>query len=230
MSRTVVGSRTSVVWRALRYIDPAEAGFLKRMIRLAAIVVAVGACGLLAAGALAARTATGRYAAAFVLSVVHHHERALGLAQGLVRDYPGTRWEYYRLEAFNLRHLDRIPESLAVYDDAIAVLPDQWWPHSHRCFYNAMLADAVLALDSCDRSIALAPDDPAVAYERRAIARAMTGDRAGAIADLQVSLAAYARNDDTPWQIAVRRRWLETLQGGGDPFTPDEIAREMTHY
>jgi hypothetical protein len=230
MDQPTNARRPSALWRAITYFDPARAGFLKRMLRLALPLILVGMCGLASVALVASRSEKGRHFITYYLSATHHPDRALGMAEALVRDYPTGRWEYYRLEAYNLRHLGRVHESLAVYDRAIAVMPGEWWAHSHRCFYNAMLADASTVMDSCDRSIELGPTDPAVAYERRAIARALVGNRAGAIADLELSIAAYRQAKRTPPELESRERWLATLRAGDNPFTPEEIAREMANY
>jgi tetratricopeptide (TPR) repeat protein len=216
--------------RVFRFFDPAEPGFVGRMARLVIGAAATLAVGLIAAGLIVAPTERGRYTIAYWLSVSHRHEPALRWTSALVDDFPGTKWEYYRLKAFNLRHLDLVDESLAVYDDAIQALPDYWWPHSHRCFYGAALGDPETVLDSCDRSIELGPGNPEVAYSRRAVARGLTGDLEGAGDDLRVSIEAYRKSGDYTWELDVREAWLQTIEDGGDPFTTDAMAEEMSHY
>ncbi len=231
MNDTATDERPSLPRRAISYFDPAREGFVRRMARLAAGLAVATLCPLALAGLLAMRSETGRYFTVYMLTRSGAHERALPLAEALVEDYPNANWHYYRLKALNLRHLGRYEESLAVYDDAIAVMPDEWWAHSHRCFYNSLLADPAPVMDSCDTSIELDPTDPGIAHDRRAFARALVGDREGAIYDFEIALehipewANYSAS-----QIEARRTWLEALRAGEDPLTEAELRRELANY
>jgi tetratricopeptide (TPR) repeat protein len=216
--------------RVIRYFDPGREGFLGRLARLALALALLGAW--LAAGGLAAalRTERGRFALVAGLSEAGLHGVSLPLAHGLRVDYPTSNWHYYRLEARDLRRLGRVAESLAVYDAAVAALPDEWWAHSHRCFYNALMGDAARVLDSCDRQLELGPTWPDVAYDRRAIARAVVGDRAGAIADFERAVDWMRRSAPQDWRLPTRQAWLDQLRAGRDPLTEAAIREELSHY
>ena len=56
------------------------------------------------------------------------------------------------------------------------------------------------------------------AQSRRALARALTGSRAGAQADLAVYLAWAGQNGEAQDRIERRRQWAEQLAAGIDPF------------
>jgi tetratricopeptide (TPR) repeat protein len=216
--------------RIVRFLDPAEPGCLGRLLRLGAVLAAVATCALALLGVRAWRSESVRYTVTGVVSEMNAYRLALPLSVALVDDYPGSNWHYYRLKARNLRRVGRVEESLAVYDDAVAAMPNEWWAHSHRCFYHALYGDVASVLDSCDRQIELGSTEPDVAYDRRAIARALLGDREGAIADLRTALEAMRELTPDDWRIAVRERWLQALLDGQDPLTADEIREERTHY
>lgn len=214
----------------LRIFDPAAEGFGARLLRLAALALAVVLVLLLAAAAVAWRSERVRYVAALASSDLGLHPVTLFVARSLERDPPLADWDAFRLEAKALRHMGHWQESLAVYDRAVAALPDSWWAHSHRCFYNALLGDARDGLDSCDRQLDLDPDQLDVAYDRRAIARALTGDNEGAVADFELAIHLMEPLGDD-WRRPVREVWLTRLRAGDvPPITQEELAAERERY
>ncbi|MHC4821348.1 MAG: hypothetical protein ACYTDX_06475, partial [Planctomycetota bacterium] len=87
------------------------------------------------------------------------------------------------------------------------------------CWYGLMDGFAEQAAATCDA--ALAEDSLHVARRsNRAILRALTGDLAGAIADLEY---AVEFSDDYEWKIR-RERWRAQLKEGKDPFTEEALA------
>ena len=56
----------------------------------------------------------------------------------------------------------------------------------------------------------------------RGLARALTGNLAGARADFEASLAATPSDEEH----ALRREWAEALRRGENPFTP-ELLEEL---
>ena len=224
-------NETSRVWRVVRYFDPGRDGFLARMFRLAAAIAVVGACGLAAVGAVALQTDAGKLVAVVTLTGLRMHERALPLAEDLTSDNPDATWQQYRFEAMILRRMGRTEECLAVYDEAVERFPDEWWAHGHRCFYGALLNDPNRVMDSCDRQFELNPDEPVVAYDRRGIARGLAGDLEGAEDDLRIALDLWREyGREGRWRVRSRSRWLETLEAGDDPFTPEMVERELARY
>ena len=58
--------------------------------------------------------------------------------------------------------------------------------------------------------------------DSRGLARALTGDIEGAIADFQV-FVEWTSNEE---KKAQRQEWIKVLQTGGDPFT-DKLLKEL---
>jgi tetratricopeptide (TPR) repeat protein len=233
MNESATTKRPSLFRRFIRYFDPGAEGFLHRMARLVAIFALIGLCLLATGLAMAERTEMGRFATLYALYDWGLYDQAVSLADGLIKDYPHSRWDYYRLKAAALRRSGHYKESLAVYDAAIAASPNWWWAYSHRCFYGALLGDAKQVLDSCDKQFELNPSDAVVAYDRRAIARTMAGDRAGAIADFEKALQLSDQGVPVPYAPglrALRGSWLATLKAGGNPLTQDVIWQELARY
>ena len=73
---------------------------------------------------------------------------------------------------------------------------------------------------ACDQAVALEPENGDWS-RRRGIARALTGDFAGAIADLETFVAWQLR--DGPRERA--QVMIDALRPGQNPFTPDVLAR-----
>jgi WD40 repeat protein len=75
----------------------------------------------------------------------------------------------------------------------------------------------------CERAVALAPDD-GNGRDSRGVARALLGDRAGALEDFG-HFVAWARRvqPDSPL-IAQREAWIAALEQGGDPLDAATLA------
>lgn len=72
-------------------------------------------------------------------------------------------------------------------------------------------------MDACQRGVELAPDSGS-ARDSRGVARALTGDTAGAIADFQ-AYVEWAPNNNRPEEaIKKRREWIQALKAGRNPF------------
>jgi|GEM_PF-6217519 tetratricopeptide (TPR) repeat protein len=229
---TPTADSKSAVWRVLRLFDPADDACLNRLLLGLVVVAMLGACTVFGLAAAVMRNERAQYAMLFGLVESEDYNLALRLADYLVKQHPTSNWDYYRQKAVALRRMGRIDESLAVYDDAIAAFPNDWWPRSHRCFYTVLLTgDAETALPYCDQALELNPDEPAVAYDRRAIARAVAGDLEGAKADLEKALELFDPMDEyAADRLQTRERWLKMLEQGINPMTEEELAKERARY
>ncbi len=84
---------------------------------------------------------------------------------------------------------------------------------------------AQIVLPACERAVELAPGDSGV-RDRRGLARALTGDAPGAIADF-ASVAARAEEGGDPALIEERQEWMAALLDGRNPFD-DETLRNRS--
>jgi tetratricopeptide (TPR) repeat protein len=102
--------------------------------------------------------------------------------------------------------------------DATWKIPPESW--DTLCWYGALKGGAKTAISACDTAVALAPGNFRV-RESRGVARALTGDRAGAIADFQ----AFIEGTDSADRKKQRQGWIDKLKKGENPFTKEEIAK-----
>jgi regulator of sirC expression with transglutaminase-like and TPR domain len=73
---------------------------------------------------------------------------------------------------------------------------------------------------ACENAVTLAPKNGEF-RDSRGVARAMTGNTAGAIEDFQL----YIKLSDSDEGKKQRQGWIKELKAGKNPFTPKEIER-----
>ena len=102
--------------------------------------------------------------------------------------------------------------------DATWKIPPKSW--QRLCKYGVLYGEAKTAISVCDTAVALAPGNVNV-RDSRGVARALTGDRAGAIADFQ----AFIEGTDSAEGKKQRQGWIDKLKKGENPFTEEELAK-----
>lgn len=216
----------------LAYFDPAVDGFLRRMLRLLALLAAgaalLGCLALLVLGRRfegdirywigVAQLQTGRPAA------------AAETARALVEDFPDRDWYDYRLLATALRRDGRIEEHLEVIREGVERFPEDWRTHGDLCWYGALFDRAEEVMPACERSVELVPEGLANAHSRRGFARARTGDREGAIEDFREAVKRWEDRGRTGRFLRSRRAWLEALEAGEDPFDEATVERLRRYF
>lgn len=88
------------------------------------------------------------------------------------------------------------------------------------CWFGSLHNQVDSVMFACDKAVSLNPKNEET-LNNRGIARALSGDITGAIQDFQASLPA-SQNDEVK---ARRRQWVEALQRGENPFTPEELQQ-----
>jgi hypothetical protein len=115
-------------------------------------------------------------------------------------------------DGWHLAEEGRIPEALAAYAKALELDPElspsaaAW---SMLCWNGGLRGYGAEVMEACESGLELAPTDSRLLLGR-GLARALTGDLAGAQADLEASRAA-------------RPEWIAALHRGENPFTPETL-------
>ena len=124
-------------------------------------------------------------------------------------------------EGERLARAGQIQRAIAKYVargiDTLALSTPTWNTLCRQGVFHGRAADV---LKACDESVRLAPN-LWWARESRGIARALTGDLEGALADLE-PFVDRMRNERTRVE---RQRWVDALRVGENPFTPEVLAR-----
>ncbi|XGV97497.1 MAG: TIR domain-containing protein [Leptolyngbya sp. BL-A-14] len=98
------------------------------------------------------------------------------------------------------------------------------------CWVGALKGYAAKVLDACNKAVAPDPANGQI-RDSRGVARAVTGDFEGAIADFQVYVdwlnGEGSKALDAEKQKADRQRWIKELRAGRNPFTPEELQRQL---
>ncbi|WP_313934870.1 tetratricopeptide repeat protein [Nostoc sp. FACHB-280] len=115
----------------------------------------------------------------------------------------------------------KVSEAVTAYTDAqkldpkIEISASAW---NTLCWDGSLRKQAKLVLFACQKAVTLAPDDGEI-RDSRGLARALTGDTPGAIADFEAFIAKTDSKDDK----AQRQRWVKELKAGQNPFTDAEL-------
>lgn len=91
------------------------------------------------------------------------------------------------------------------------------------CWNGSLDGAAGIVLPVCERAVDLDADSGYL-RDSRGLARALTGDAAGAIADFNAFIAWASKAIPDSALIARRKNWVSELNGGRDPFDTDTLA------
>jgi tetratricopeptide (TPR) repeat protein len=114
-----------------------------------------------------------------------------------------------------------VKRAVAAYEEARSLNPmfeigaGSW---NRLCWYGSLWQEADAVLEACNRAVELSPEDPEI-RDSRALARALTGDIDGAIADFQF----FVDNTEDPERKFQRQQWIEALKDGENPFTSEVL-------
>ncbi|MEO8085001.1 MAG: hypothetical protein ABI780_14355, partial [Ardenticatenales bacterium] len=212
--------------------DPAQPGCWRRAKRTAFGCLGLVGCGLLAAGIVAARRPMGRYALGAGLISIGLPGPSLSLAQGLIDDYPDQNAAFYLLKSAAQRTLGHLDESFVTLDEAVQKFPNTFAANDDRCLYGALFGDPKAALPYCDKAVTLIGSRQAnAALAHRGMARALAGDRDGAMADLDEAVASWRAQGIRDAQFARPYGvMLDALHEGRDPLDAAALQRERDRY
>jgi uncharacterized protein YjbI with pentapeptide repeats len=119
----------------------------------------------------------------------------------------------------------KVAEAIQAYNQALSLDPHleisaQSW--NGLCWFGSLHGHATDVLYACENAVNLEPDFKGF-QDSRGLARALTGDLAGALADFLVALDSGALDGYSDDVKQRRQRWVEALKAGNNPFTPEEL-------
>ncbi|WP_341529856.1 hypothetical protein WKK05_11360 [Nostoc sp. UHCC 0302] len=131
---------------------------------------------------------------------------------------------------------EKFKEALEAYSKAQAfnskmkVSAENW--HS-LCKQGSLKRQANIVLPACDKAVALSPDDHSMQHSH-GLARALTGDFKGAIADFEayivqldkkIKLSQGYKLESLKAKKVQRQSWVKELRVGKNPFTDAELKK-----
>ncbi|MGL5082398.1 MAG: pentapeptide repeat-containing protein, partial [Microcoleaceae cyanobacterium] len=159
------------------------------------------------------------------LNIIDLHE-TMGFSDDL-KEYPGFKESLLLNEGCKQAKDNRIEEAIEIYKKVQLLDPEleisaHFW--THLCWYGCLADKADKVLFAGEKALELNPKDGRC-RESIGLAKALTGDLAGAIVDFQASLEDAERFSDPSWKPEKQKRlnWLEALKRGENPFTPEEL-------
>ena len=131
-------------------------------------------------------------------------------------------------EASRLFEEKKIKEAIAAYrqaqqfDTNVKIDARTW---NMLCWQGSLDGLAKDVTFACEQAVKLAPDNGNI-RDNRGLARALTGDYKGAIADFEASIA----ETDNQESKAQRQKWVKALQEGKNPFTEKELEKLQSQF
>jgi tetratricopeptide (TPR) repeat protein len=120
----------------------------------------------------------------------------------------------------NLAIEGKVKEAIEAYAQAqdLDKIPGDDW--NQLCWYGSLREHAVDVMYACENAVKLAPENGST-WDSRGLAKALTGDLKGAIADFETAIKLIT-DDDTRLQ---RLRWLDALRNEQNPFAKEVLKK-----
>lgn len=125
----------------------------------------------------------------------------------------------------------KVEDAIQAYEQAQTLDPNlqiSAWSWNNLYWLGCLHGYASQVLIAGDKAVELEPDNKNY-QDSRGLARGLTGDLAGAKADFQAVLdSGYF--DKREKEKQRRERWVEVLEAGYNPFTPEELQALRREY
>ena len=125
------------------------------------------------------------------------------------------------VRAYFLAQTGHVAEALALYDAMLTAMPDltltadEW---NTLCWYGSRAGRAAQVLPACEKAVSMVPDNGNY-HDSRGLARVLTGDIAGAIADYESAVQWAERVNEWQEFITSRRTFIAVLK----------VAQQLQH-
>jgi CubicO group peptidase (beta-lactamase class C family) len=154
-------------------------------------------------------------------------EVALQLIQGSPDAMPGQPAALGMVEQAELfaRH-GMIEEAIEAFskaqdmDPELEIAAGSW---NAVCWHGCLWGYAAEVMGACERAVALAPGDASIA-DSRGLARALTGDCAGAAEDFRSYAEWLLEHGGNERELVMREFWIAELEAGRNPFDEATLA------
>ena len=130
-------------------------------------------------------------------------------------------------EGERLAHKGEVEKALAAYDKAQELYPEieisgpSW---NTLCRFGSPWGYAKQVMFACEKAVLLNPEH-GLAHNSRALARALSGDYAGAIEDYQFFIQWSQEVDKYLHYIPLRKGWVAKMQAGRNPFDEETLMK-----
>jgi tetratricopeptide (TPR) repeat protein len=145
---------------------------------------------------------------------IKDYTKAIELDPQLAQAYYNRGNSYARLGNYSKAEAD--------FDKAMQLLPDDSQSYNNKCWWGSLLGQATKVLTACDKAVELSDNNPGV-RDSRGLARALTGEIGGAIADFQAFVDWSKENDMYEQSGKKREEWIKALQAGQNPFDEETL-------
>ena len=105
-------------------------------------------------------------------------------------------------------------------DPSLQINAEDW---NQLGWYGSLHGRAADVMFACEKAVELEPEDGNL-RDTRGLARALTGNTAGAIEDFKAFIATVEGREDMQPFKAKRQQWVTALQNGGKPFTKQLLS------
>ena len=98
---------------------------------------------------------------------------------------------------------------------------DTWY---EICWFGSLWEAATEVMHACEKVVELFPDN-GIARQGRGLARALTGNFAGAVGDFSTYLKWAPTNNQSEQDISLRQQWTEALKAHRNPFDAETLQK-----
>jgi hypothetical protein len=92
------------------------------------------------------------------------------------------------------------------------------------CWFGSLWGSATKVMHACEKAVELVPDN-GIARQGRGLARALTGNFAGAVEDFTIYLGWAAKNKEPEGNIGLVQQWTEALKAHQNPFDAETLKK-----